>query len=326
MDYPKTAVIIPAFRVADTICDVVLSLPGWVETIIVVDDACPAHSGKIAESLHHSKVLVIYHEQNLGVGGAVQTGYRKALEMGCNIMVKVDGDGQMDPRYIPALIAPLVHGEVDYAKGNRFWDFSALRAMPKMRLLGNNFLSFLEKMFSGYWHIMDPTNGFTALHQRAARRLNLNKISKGYFFESDMLLHLNLSGAVVRDVPIPARYGDEISSLSIRKVLIQFPPRLLYGLMKRIFFNYFIYDFNMASVYLVTGIPLFLWGVLFGLYQWIDSVAAGTPKTAGTIMLAALPLILALEMLLQAVNIDIQRSQQNLTRRTSLEDEVDGMD
>ncbi len=326
MDYPKTAVIIPAFRVADTICDVVLSLPGWVETIIVVDDACPAHSGKIAESLNHSKVLVIYHEHNLGVGGAVQTGYRKALEMGCNIMVKVDGDGQMDPRYIPALIAPLVHGEVDYAKGNRFWDFSALRAMPKMRLLGNNFLSFLEKMFSGYWHIMDPTNGFTALHQRAARRLNLNKISKGYFFESDMLLHLNLSGAVVRDVPIPARYGDEISSLSIRKVLIQFPPRLLYGLMKRIFFNYFIYDFNMASVYLVTGIPLFLWGVLFGLYQWIDSVAAGTPKTAGTIMLAALPLILALEMLLQAVNIDIQRSQQNLTRRTSLEDEVDGMD
>lgn len=318
MSLPKIAVVIPAYRVSETLCQVISSLPDWIDVIIVVDDACPQHSGRRAEQLGSDKIQIVFHPVNQGVGGAVVTGYRKALEMGCDIIVKVDGDGQMNPSYISALIAPLVGDEADYAKGNRFCDFSALRSMPKIRLFGNNVLSFLEKLFSGYWHIMDPTNGFTAIHQRVVRKLNLDKIAKGYFFESDMLLHLNLINAVVRDVPIPARYGNETSSLSVKKTIIQFPPRLFYGLMKRIFFNYFIYDFNMASVYLISGIPLFLWGILFGAYQWIDSCVTQTPKTAGTIMLAALPLILSLEMLLQAINIDIQRAQQNQLRNSLL--------
>jgi len=326
MSLPKIAVVIPAYRVSDTIRQVILSLPEWIDVIIVVDDACPQHSGRVAEQIGSDKIQVVFHPENQGVGGAVATGYRKAMEMGCDIFVKVDGDGQMDPSYISALIAPLVSDEADYAKGNRFCDFSALRAMPKIRLFGNNVLSFLEELFSGYWHLMDPTNGFTAIGQRAVRKLNLDKIAKGYFFESDMLLHLNLINAIVRDVPIPARYGNEISSLSVKKTMIQFPPRLFYGLMKRIFFNYFIYDFNMASVYLITGIPLLLWGILFGAYQWIDSTVTQTPKTAGTIMLAALPLILSLEMLLQAVNIDIQRAQQNQKRRVQLKSDMGELD
>ena len=305
----KIAVVIPAYRVSDTIEQVLQTLPEFIDHIIVVDDACPVFSGQIAEKVDNSKITVIYHENNQGVGGAVITGYKKAMDFDCEIAIKVDGDGQMNPEYIPDLIKPLISNEADYAKGNRFYDFDALRAMPKIRLFGNNMLSFMEKLFSGYWTIMDPTNGYTAIHRRVLEKLNFSKIAKGYFFESHMLLNLNLANAVVRDVPIPAFYGSESSSLSIKKALIEFPPRLLYGLCKRIFFKYFIYDFNMASVYLMLGIPLFLWAVIFGAYHWIDSYLSNVPKTAGTIMLAALPLIVSVEMLLQAVNIDIQNAK-----------------
>ena len=308
MDSCKIAVVIPCYHVSDTIEQVIKALPETVDHIIVVDDACPAGSGKIAESLSLEKVCVMYHKANQGVGGAVMTGYKKTIELGCDIVVKIDGDGQMDPQYIPSLVKPLITNKADYTKGNRFYDFRALRSMPKIRLFGNNMLSFMEKLFSGYWNIMDPTNGYTAIHRRALEKLSFSKIAKGYFFESHMLLNLNLANAVVRDVPIPARYGDERSSLSIRKALLEFPPRLFYGLCKRIFFKYFIYDFNMASVYLLLGVPMFLWSFIYGTWQWIDSCRSGVPKTAGVIMLAAMPLILSVEMLLQAVSIDIQNA------------------
>lgn len=311
MDSSNIAVVIPCYRVSDTIEDVIRTLPEIVDHIIVIDDACPDNSGKIAESLGHEKVYVIYHGSNQGVGGAVMSGYKKALELSCDIAIKIDGDSQMDPAYIPALIEPLLHSKADYTKGNRFYDFQALRKMPKMRLLGNNALSFMQKLFSGYWNIMDPTNGYTAIHRRILMKLDFSKIAKGYFFESHMLLYLNLANAVVQDVPIPARYGNEKSSLSIRKTLIEFPPRLFYGLCKRILFKYFIYDFNMASIYLLLGIPMFLWSFIYGICQWINSYQTGIPKTAGSIMLAALPLILSVEMLLQAINIDIHNIPKN---------------
>lgn len=302
----KIAVVIPSYCTAETIKSVVESLPDFVDHILVVDDACPEHSGRIAELLGRDRVTVLYHKQNQGVGGAVLSGYKKAMELGCDIVIKMDGDGQMDPAYLPSLLQPLIRNQADYVKGNRFVDFQSLRTMPKIRLFGNNMLSFLEKMFSGYWNIMDPTNGYTAIHRRALDRLDLSKIAADYFFESHMLLHLNLVNAVVQDVPIPARYGNENSSLRIGRTLIHFPPRLLGGLLKRIFLKYYIYDFNMASVYLLLGIPLFSWGLLFGIVEWIDSCVHGVPKTAGTIMVSALPLILSVEMLLQAIHIDIQ--------------------
>lgn len=301
----KIAVVIPCYEVAETIVDVIKSVPDIAGNIIVVDDKCPEASGKIAEEIQNERVTVIYHDKNLGVGGAVISGYRKAMEMECDIVVKMDGDGQMDSQYLGKLIEPLISGSVDYTKGNRFRDFKALRSMPKMRLFGNNVLSFWEKVFSGYWNIMDPTNGYTAIDANVLEKLNLDKIARGYFFESDMLLNLGLVNAVVADVSIPAKYEGQNSSLTIGKTLLQFPPRLLYGMSKRVFLRYFIYDFNMGSVYLLLGTPLLLWGVIFGVVEWIDSYVSGIPRSAGTIMLSALPLIIAIEMLLQAISIDI---------------------
>ena len=301
----KTAVVIPAYKVAKHIKDVVSSVPPSVAYVIVVDDACPENSGKEAETTGRDNLTVVRHEQNQGVGGAVITGYRKALELGADIIIKMDGDGQMDPSYLPALIEPIVKGEADYTKGNRFRDFDKLRDMPLHRLLANSVFSFCVKAASGYWDVVDPVNGYTAIHRSVLDRLSLDRIARRFFFESDMLINLNIAGAVVRDVAIPARYGEEKSTIAAWKLPLDFSARLLKGLARRVLLKYFIYDFNMASVYLVIGLPLFLFGVLFGAVRWVDSLATNTPTPLGTIMLAALPIILGLEMLLQAINIDI---------------------
>lgn len=301
----KTAVIIPAYKVKEHIISVIQAIPGHIGHIIVVDDNCPQGSGKEAEKTGRPNLIVLYHRENQGVGGAVITGYRKALELGCDVMVKMDGDGQMDPAYLDDLIRPLAKDTADYTKGNRFRNFRELRHMPWLRFFGNSALSFVLKLASGYWNIMDPTNGYTAIHRRILERMNMEKVAKGYFFESDMLIRLNAIGAVVKEVEMPARYEDEKSSMRISRVLLQFPPKLLKGFAKRILLKYFIYDFNMASVYILFGLPFFLFGVIFGAIEWVDSYRSGTPRTAGTIMLVALPIILGFQMLLQAVNIDI---------------------
>jgi glycosyltransferase involved in cell wall biosynthesis len=298
-------VVIPSYKVSKHILEVIKDIPEFVSYIIVIDDKCPQNSGKIAESSDDKRVIVCYHEVNQGVGGAVVTGYKKAMELGADIVVKIDGDGQMDVNYMQQLIEPLIDGKADYTKGNRFADFKALRQMPKIRLLGNSGLSFLVKASSGYWNMMDPTNGYTAINKHALGELDLDALAKRYFFESDMLINLNIENAVVKDVEIPAKYGDEESSLSIIKTLFGFPPKLFKGLCKRIFLKYFVYDFNMLSVYLIMGLPMVLFGFIFGTYHWINSSIQNIETPVGTVMLAVLPIILGTQFLLQAIQIDM---------------------
>ena len=302
----KIAVVIPSYRVSKHIKEVIQTLPNFIDYIIVVDDKCPQNSGEIAKNLNNSKVDVIFHKINSGVGGAVVSGYKKALELGADIVIKVDGDGQMNPNYMEKLIEPILKDIADYTKGNRFNDFQALRAMPKVRLFGNSALSFAVKVSSGYWNIMDPTNGYTAINKKAIEDLDLNKLSKRYFFESDMLMNLNIENAVVKDVAIPAKYADEESSLKISKILIDFPRKLFRGFLKRIFYKYFIYEFNMASIYLVLGLPMVIFGTFFGGYRWFLGAYENIENSCGTVMLAVLPLILGTQFLLQAINIDIE--------------------
>lgn len=239
------------------------------------------------------------------MGGAVVTGYKKALELGADIVVKIDGDGQMDTAYMEKLIQPIIYGKADYTKGNRFTDFKALRSMPKVRLFGNSGLSFLVKAASGYWNMMDPTNGYTAINKHALEELDLDNLAKRYFFESDMLINLNIENAVLVDVEIPAKYGDEESSLSITKTLVGFPPKLFKGMCKRIFLKYFIYDFNMLSLYLALGLPMVFFGTVFGALKWIEAIINQAETSTGTVMLAVLPIILGTQFILQAIQIDM---------------------
>ena len=203
------------------------------------------------------RVRVVTHDRNRGVGGATMTGYERATEAGADIIVKLDGDGQMDPALIPQLIEPIVKGEADYVKGNRFHDLQGLGQMPVLRIAGNLLLSFASKVSSGYWNVFDPTNGFTAIHANVAARLPFEKIANGFFFESDVLFRLNILRATVAEMPMTARYGNEKSTLDIRKAVLNFAARHFVNTAKRIFYSYFLRDFNVASIDLVLGnLPL----------------------------------------------------------------------
>jgi glycosyltransferase involved in cell wall biosynthesis len=297
---------LPCYKVRERILGVLAAIGPEFWRIYVVDDACPEGSGAYAsENCHDPRLEVIRLPRNLGVGGAVMSGFARALEDGADILVKIDGDGQMDPALAPRFIRPLFERRADYAKGNRFYDLSKIRSMPLSRIFGNSALSFLSKLSSGYWNLFDPTNGYLAISSKVARRLPLDKIDKGFFFETDMLFRLNTIRAVVVDVPMDASYGEERSNLSIRRILLPFLLGHAKNTVKRIFYSYFLRDMTAGSLELLAGTSLLLFGLAFGLYNWIGSLAAGRVTPSGTVMLAALPCILGLQFLLAFLNGDI---------------------
>jgi glycosyltransferase involved in cell wall biosynthesis len=300
------AVVVPSYKVRRHVLDLLSRIGPEVARIYVVDDACPEGSGDWVQSqCHDPRVRVLRHAVNQGVGGAVMTGYRAAVEDGADIIVKVDGDGQMDPALIPAFVAPLAAGEADYTKGNRFHDLDGIRVMPPMRLFGNAVLSLMSKLSTGYWNLFDPTNGYTALHASVARQLPLGKISQRYFFETDLLFRLNILRAVVMDVPMQACYGDEVSNLKISRVMGEFLWKHLRNGCKRVFYNYYLRDLSLASLQLPLGLLLLLLGTGFGLYSWASAAQRGVEASAGTVMLAALPILMGVQFLLAFLGQDI---------------------
>jgi len=304
----KIAAVIPAYRVEGEIADVLCGLPLYIRHIIVVDDASPDSTSDIVAALakRDRRLNLLRHDHNQGVGGAMVTGFRRALEIGAQIVVKIDGDGQMDVGHLPELILPLVEGKADYTKGNRFRDFVALQKMPFIRRLGNMGLGFLAKAATGCWNIFDPTNGFLAIRAETLAQLPLERIDPSYYFETSMLANLYLLGAVVRDVPIPARYQGEASSLIIRRVLFEFPIKLLFTFFRRIVLKNFIYDFSMETIYLIAGIPLLLFGLIFGAVEWIQYASRNIPAPTGTVMLPTLAVLLGIQLLLSAVESDLR--------------------
>lgn len=310
---PEIAVVIPTYKATQHLNEVIEGIPSYIHHIIVVDDRCPEKSGEIAQKMAETdaRIHVIFHEKNKGVGGAMVTGYKAALALNCGIVVKMDSDSQMDPSYLPELLQPVINNKAAYAKGNRFVDFKALRSMPTLRLMGNSLLSFMVKACSGYWNIMDPTNGYTAITAEALKKINLDKVANDFFFESDMLIRLNIQNAVIRDVAIPARYGNETSNLSIRRILLKFPFLLTKGLIKRFVLKYLIFDFNMASIYTLIGFPMVIWGLVFGIYKWIENSSLAISTPTGTVMMSVLPLILGTQFILAAINIDIQSTPKS---------------
>ena len=305
------AVIIPSYKVKKHILLVLKEIPSFVSAIYVVDDYCPEESGKYVEAnCSDPRVKVVYHEINKGVGGAVVTGYKKVLQDGIDIAVKIDGDGQMDPNLIQGLIKQIVVGRADYTKGNRFYFPRTLSKMPFLRLMGNSGLSIINKFVNGYWHIMDPTNGFTAIHKSTIALLDLDKLSERYFFESDMLFRLAICRAVVEDFPMHSKYEDEESNLSIRKVLFEFPPKYLKRFMKRIVYTYFLRDFNAGTFYLVFG-KLSIWtGILFGGINWYLYNQLDLPTPTGTIMISAVLLLSGIQAILAFLNFDVANKPQ----------------
>jgi glycosyltransferase involved in cell wall biosynthesis len=314
----RVAVVIPSYRVKKHILNVIAKIGDEVNTIYVVDDKCPEETGAfVLAHCTDSRVVVLFNESNLGVGGAVMSGYRAALKDGAHIVVKIDGDEQMDPSLIPRFVQPIKEGRADYTKGNRFFNLNHVRNMPALRLFGNAVLSFLNKLSSGYWDIFDPTNGYTAIHTDTLRELPLEKISNRYFFESDMLFRLNLQKAVVTDVPMDAKYGDEVSNLKIRQVVAEFLLKHVRNFGKRIFYNYYLRDMSLASLELPLGLALFIFGTVFGITQWFSSALNHVATPAGTVMLSALPTLMGLQLILAFLAFDIG-SVPKVSRRANL--------
>lgn len=316
----KIAVVIPTYKAKSHILGVIGDIGAEVHRIYVVDDGCPDKSGQFVEShCDDKRVVVIQHLVNQGVGGAVMTGYLAGIADGMDILVKIDSDGQMDPRLISEFVRPILDGEADYTKGNRFFDLEKVRSMPKIRLFGNAALSLMCKLSSGYWNLFDPTNGYTALHADVARRLPFAKISQRYFFETDMLFRLNTLRAVVVDVPMEAKYADEVSHLKISKIVGEFLVKHFRNFHKRIFYNYYLRDMSLASIELPLGVLMLAFGSIFGSYHWLNSAQAGVATPAGTVMLSAMPILMGLQLILAFVSFDISSvPKRPLHRRKAL--------
>ena len=316
----QIGVVIPSYKVTRHILDVIKSIGPEVTKIYVVDDACPDGSGDLVLKQNRDKrVVVLKHEKNQGVGGAVLTGYAKALEDGIDVVVKIDGDGQMNPALLPQIVAPILSGKADYAKGNRFDTLESLEQMPKIRIFGNAVLSLMSKMSSGYWNITDPTNGYTAIHRGIMSQLPLAKVNKRFFFESDMLYRLAVMRAVVWDVPIAATYGDEKSNLKISKVIWEFPRRHFANYLKRIFYQYYLRELNIASFELPLGMLMVLFGAITGFVRLAQSATGAGAASAGTVMLSAVPLILGFQLILAFLSYDISSTPKRARHGFELE-------
>lgn len=312
----EIAVVIPSFKVEGRILDLLARITAEVSRIYVVDDCCPHGSGRIVEEgCRDPRVTLLRHASNQGVGGAVMTGYRAALAAGADIIVKIDGDGQMDPALLLDFIAPIQRGEADYTKGNRFYNLERIHAMPRARLFGNAALSFATKLSSGYWNLFDPTNGYTAIHRYAAEQLPLHKISRRYFFESDMLFRLNLARAVVVDVPMDAKYEGEVSNLRVSAVIGEFAVKHFKNSCKRVFYSYYLRDMSLASLELPLGLLMLGFGTLYGIHHWLRSISTGISASAGTVMLSGLPIILGLQFILAFIGHDIQSVPSKVLHR-----------
>lgn len=299
----RIAVVIPSYRVRSHIETVIARIGPEVAIIYVVDDACPEGSGRfVEETVKDPRVCVLYNPVNQGVGGAMVAGMVRAAAEGADIIVKIDGDGQMDPGLIPSFVGVIATGEADYTKGNRFFEPEGLSSMPMSRLVGNAGLSFLAKLSSGYWHSFDPTNGFFAIHASLVELLPTDKLAKRYFFESDLLFRLNVLGARISDVPMHAHYGLEQSSMKPLQEIPRFAAAHLRNFTKRIFYNYFLRGFSVASIELSLGLVLLTFGLIYGLSNW----GMDEPASAGTVMLAALPIIVGMQLFLAFLNYDIQ--------------------
>lgn len=301
-------VVIPAYNAKNHLKKVVTGVIDLVDQVIIVDDKSQDETLRVVTELTETnpKIHIVQHAINQGVGGAVLSGYRLAYELGAGIVVKMDSDDQMDPAYLLALVKPILQKEADYTKGNRFLHDHELTKMPAKRRFGNMGLSFFAKLASGYWNIFDPTNGYTAIGASVIPLLDTDRIDTRFFFETSLLLELGRLRAVVKDVSIPARYQNETSSLSEWKTLVEFPPKLIYGFFKRIAYQYFLRDFTAESLFIIAGTIGILFGLIWGIVQWIRGGITGVPATSGTVMIAVLPLILGMQFILQALVLDIQ--------------------
>jgi hypothetical protein len=308
LDNSKIAIVIPYFNASNQIIAVISKIPEYINVVIIVNDKSlePLPQKEISETLNKNiKCYFLENNMNLGVGGATKKGFEYAKTLEIDIIVKVDADDQMDLNYLPNLLKPIISNKANVTKGNRFRDRKALQKMPILRAIGNLILSFLVKIATGYWHNFDPTNGFIAIKTSTLKKVDFSKLSNRYYFETSLLAELYFQKTQIIDISMPAIYGDEKSNMNVSKMVFVFLARLSKTFLKRVMKEYFIYDFNIGSIYILFGFPLFLFGIIFGTFKWIHYTSLATLAPTGTIMIITLSIILGFQLILQAIQYDI---------------------
>jgi glycosyltransferase involved in cell wall biosynthesis len=308
----RIAAVVPAYKEEKMITQVIDTMPEFVDHIVIVDDHSPDNTSEVVRASGDDRVTLIRHEVNQGVGGAIITGHRAAMELGSDINVIMAGDAQMDPAYLPDLLDRVTTEGYGFAKANRFFSPESFAGMPRYRIFGNITLSFMTKLASGYWHLFDPQNGYTAVRTEVLRRIPLDNVARRYSFENDFLIHLNILQVPATDVPIPAVYGNEVSSIRLGRVVPELLSLLTRGFWRRIWYRYVLWSFSPIALLLVLGLILSVFGL--GVAIWVCfQIAASVVATAATVMLAALPFILGTQMLISALQLDIQASPSTPT-------------
>jgi glycosyltransferase involved in cell wall biosynthesis len=303
----SVAIIVPAFNEERHIELTLSGIPPYVDSIVVVDDGSSDSTVAIAEKYASTdpRVAVLTNGKNQGKGVAVVRGCKLVIEEGRDFIVLMDGDNQMPSEHLESLLDAVIDNDIDGAKGNRFIAAPrSLAAMPKYRMIGNVLLTMLTKLASGYWSLFDSQNGYWAIRTRTLAKLDLDRLARRYNLESSLLINLNIIEAKVRDVPIPARYADEKSKIRVWRVTPHIVFTLMGGLVKRLWYRYVLYNFHPVALFLFAGLPLMLWGILFGIF--VVATAIGDPvATTGTVMLAVLPFLMGFQLLLAALVLDI---------------------
>lgn len=305
----RVAVVVPAFREQAHIASVITTMPSLVDHIIVVDDASPDDTSAAAQAVQDPRTEVIRHEHNKGVGGSIVTGHHRALELGADVSVVMAGDGQMDPAHLSRLLQPLARDGYAFAKANRFYSATSYAGMPKYRVIGNVLLTFMTKAASGYWNLVDPQNGYTAITRECLERLPLDRLAERFEFENDQLIWLNILDARAVDVPIPALYGSEVSSIRLHAVVPRLALLLFRGFWRRVWHKYVLWSFSPVALLLITGCLLTAFGTTVGIWAMIASI--GVPEAStGTWLLAVAPSLVGIQLLVQALVLDIQATPQ----------------
>ncbi|MFV0317031.1 MAG: glycosyltransferase family 2 protein [Microthrixaceae bacterium] len=307
-DGKRVVVVVPAYKEEALIGEVIKTMPEIVDRIVVVNDASPDGTSRVVRELDDPRVHLIDHETNTGVGGAVVTGYRAALDDGGELMAVMAGDAQSDPDYLEDLLRPIAEGTCDMAKANRFFSGDSFAGMPRYRVFGNVMLSMANKFASGYWHLFDPQNGYVAVSREALLAIPLHRISAGYTLENSMLLEMNIVGGRVLDVPVPAIYGDETSTIKLSRFVPSVLKMLIGGFWSRIIRKYVVWSFSPIALFLLSGLALVLVGLIAGavaIYQTIGPPVA----TPGTVLMAVAPMLVGIQLLVSGLAMDVSESR-----------------
>lgn len=303
----RVAAILPCYNEEKLIAKTITTLPDFVDDIIAVDDKSTDDTWKIISDLskRDKRVAPIHLDANEGIGGAYVHGFDYALEHKADLIFTMAGDAQCNQNYMSNMIDTLIDQNLDYVKANRFVHLEELKQMPTFRRVGNTVITILTKFSSGYYSIFDSQNGYGVFKRATLERLPFEHIGRRYDYENTLLIALAIMGAKVKDEPVPAIYGDEVSTIPVFKTTMRALKVVWKGFWRRMYYKYVVVNFHPIALFLFSGLLTLGFGVGFGIFLAIDRIVTHTPPSTGSVMIAVLPIILGFQLLLSAITMDM---------------------